>query len=88
MPLKSVGAITLFVEDPQRSKAFYEKAFDGELVYEDESSAAFKFDNLLVNLLALPSARELVEPASVGARADGARFQLTIWVDDAGAACA
>jgi len=86
--LKSVGAITLFVGDPQRSKGFYSEVFDGELVYEDESSAAFKFENLLVNLLAVSAAGELIEPASVGAAGSGPRFQLTIWVEDADAACA
>ena len=27
-PLKSVGAITLFVDDPQRSKEFYARVFE------------------------------------------------------------
>jgi Glyoxalase/Bleomycin resistance protein/Dioxygenase superfamily. len=49
--LKSVGAITLFVEDPQRSKAFYERAFDVPVIYEDDNSAVFKFENMLINLL-------------------------------------
>ena len=46
--LNSVGAITLFVEDPQRSKAFYENVFDSSAIYEDESSAAFRFENTIV----------------------------------------
>jgi catechol 2,3-dioxygenase-like lactoylglutathione lyase family enzyme len=86
--LTSVGAITLFVEDPKRSKAFYEQVFGVEAIYEDETSVAFKFDNLVVNLLAEPAAHELIEPGKVGEPADGARFQLTIWVDDADAVCA
>jgi len=80
--LKSVGAITLFVEDPQRSKAFYEEVFDVSAIYEDESSAAVKFDNLIVNLLALPAADDLIAPGTVATREAGSRFQLTIWVDD------
>jgi len=86
--LKSVGAITLFVEDPQRSKSFYEGVFDASVIYEDESSAALKFENLIVNLLATPAARDLIDPGAVAGRETGARFQLTIWVDDADAACA
>jgi catechol 2,3-dioxygenase-like lactoylglutathione lyase family enzyme len=86
--LKSVGAITLFVEDPQRSKSFYEDVFDASVIYEDESSAALKFENLIVNLLATPAARDLIDPGAVAGRETGARFQLTIWVDDADAACA
>jgi|SRR5919204_4097665 catechol 2,3-dioxygenase-like lactoylglutathione lyase family enzyme len=85
--LKNVGAITLFVEDPQRSKAFYEEVFDARVVYEDDAAAAFKFDNMIVNLLAIPAARELVEPGTVASGEGGSRFQLTIWVDDADAVC-
>jgi catechol 2,3-dioxygenase-like lactoylglutathione lyase family enzyme len=86
--LKSVGAITIFVEDPERSKAFYEHVFDAPAVYEDDNSVAFKFENTIVNLLARPAAHELVEPAQVAAVDAGSSFQLTVWVDDADAACA
>ena len=85
--LKSVGAITLFVEDPQRSKSFYEDVFDLSPIYEDDDSAAFKFENTIVNLLKTPAARELIDPAVVATREAGSRFQLTIWVDDADAVC-
>jgi catechol 2,3-dioxygenase-like lactoylglutathione lyase family enzyme len=81
--LNSVGAITLFVEDPRRSQAFYEEVFGVPLIWEDEDSAVFKFENTLVNLLRAPAARELIEPAAVAGPEAGSRFQLTIWVDDA-----
>jgi len=84
----SVGAITLFVEDPRRAQAFYETVFGITPVFEDDVSAAFSFDNMLVNLLAREAARELVEPARIGDGGDGSRFQLTIWVEDADAECA
>ncbi len=86
--LKSVGAITLFVEDPERSKPFYQDVFDVPVVYEDESSAVFKFENTIVNLLKTPDARSLIAPAAVATRENGSRFQLTIWVDDTDAVCA
>jgi lactoylglutathione lyase len=86
--LKSVGAITLFVEDPRRSQSFYEEVFDLSAIYEDEDSAAFKFDNTIINLLGMPAARELIDPGAVASREAGSRFQLTIWVDDADAVCA
>jgi len=86
--LKSVGAITLFVEDPQRSKSFYENVFELPVAYEDENAAAFNFENMIVNLLKAPAARELIDPAAVATREAGSRFQLTIWVDDADATCA
>jgi lactoylglutathione lyase len=86
--LKSVGAITLFVENPRRSQSFYQEVFDLSAIYEDEDSAGFKFDNTIVNLLRIPAARELIDPGAVASREAGSRFQLTIWVDDADAVCA
>jgi catechol 2,3-dioxygenase-like lactoylglutathione lyase family enzyme len=86
--LKSVGAITLFVEDPQRAKSFYERAFGLSSVYEDENSAVFELENTLVNLLDVAQAPELIEPAPVASRDAGSSFQLTVWVDDADATCA
>jgi len=86
--LKNVGAITLFVEDPQRSKSFYEDVFDASVIYEDEDATALGFENTIVNLLAAPAARELIDPGVVASQGAGSRFQLTIWVDDADAVCA
>ena len=83
VPENSVGAITLFVEDPQRSKTFYANVFELEPIYEDDDAVAFRFENLIVNLLAARAAPELVSPAPVAEQDIGARFQLTIWVDDA-----
>jgi catechol 2,3-dioxygenase-like lactoylglutathione lyase family enzyme len=83
--LKSVGAITMFVDDPKRSKEFYERVFEVSPVFEDENSAAFEFENLIVNLLAERAAPELIEPTPVAGRETGERFQLTIWVEDANA---
>jgi catechol 2,3-dioxygenase-like lactoylglutathione lyase family enzyme len=83
-----VGAITLFVEDLRRSKAFYRDVFEADVAYEDDESVVFRFGNTLVNLLAATAAGELVEPGTVGAADGGLRCQLTIWVDDADAVCA
>jgi lactoylglutathione lyase len=85
--LNSVGAITMFVEDRQRSKSFYEKVFDVEAIHEDENAVAFKFENLIVNLLELRPAHDLIDPAPVGRREAGSRFQLTIGVEDVDAVC-
>ena len=77
----------MFVEDPQRSKAFYESVFDLPVLFEDDASAAFRFDNMIVNLLKFSAAHDLIDPGTVGSPA-GSRFQLTIGVDDADAVCA
>ena len=85
--LKAIGAITLFVADPKRSKEFYARAFDLPTIYEDENSAVFKFENTLVNLLVASEAPELIAPAAVAGPNAGSSFQFSIWVDDADAAC-
>ena len=86
--LRNVGAITLFAADVKESKRFYQDLFDVKVLFEDEDSAALDVGNTIVNLLALGAARDLIEPASVAGPEAGSRFQLTVWVDDADAACA
>jgi lactoylglutathione lyase len=86
--LNNVGAITLFVEDPRRSQSFYEEVFDLPVIWQDEDSAVFQFENTIVNLLKTPAARDLIEPGAVADRETGSRFQLTIWVEDADAVSA
>jgi lactoylglutathione lyase len=85
--LKSVGAITMFVEDPGKSKSFYQDVFGLAPIYEDEDAVAFGFENMVVNLLKTPAAHELIDPAPVASREAGSRFQLTIGVTDTDAAC-
>ena len=41
----SVDAITLFVEDLEPSKSFYQNAFGLPIFFEDANSAVFKFAN-------------------------------------------
>jgi len=88
MPLGAVDAITLFVEVLPRAASFYEAVFGQPLIFEDEHSAAFRFDHLVVNLLEAPAAHDLIAPAPVAGPDAGARIQLTIGVDDVDAACA
>ncbi|WP_344152924.1 VOC family protein [Nocardioides koreensis] len=80
--------MSLFVEDVPEAKAFYQDVFGVPVVYEDEVSAALKFDNLLINLLQSSEGAGLVEPAPVADRSAGARFQVSIWVEDVDAVCA
>lgn len=86
--LGTISAISLFVDDVQQAKRFYQDVFGVPVVYEDEVSAALKLDNLLINLLQDSEAPGLVEPAPVAGREAGSRFQLSVWVDDVDAVCA
>jgi uncharacterized glyoxalase superfamily protein PhnB len=77
----------MFVADRDRAKSFYETAFDAEAAYEDEHSIAFKFENVIVNLLMTSEAQDLIGPAVVAGQDAGSRFQLTIGVEDTDVAC-
>ena len=78
----------MFTEDLERSKAFYQEVFGLPVLFEDPNSAVFEFGPTVINLLEVPAARELIEPGTVAGRDAGARYQLTIGVDDADAVCA
>lgn len=84
---KRIGALTLFVEDLAAAKQFYGHVFGLPVYFEDGESAVFNFGNTLVNLLQASAAGELIEPAAVGPGDAGARFQITVDVDDVDAVC-
>jgi catechol 2,3-dioxygenase-like lactoylglutathione lyase family enzyme len=85
---KGIFATTLFTEDLELSKAFYQKVFGLPIDFEDPNSAVFKFGDTLVNLLKITEADELIKPAKVANRESGTRFMFTIMVDDVDAMCA
>jgi catechol 2,3-dioxygenase-like lactoylglutathione lyase family enzyme len=84
---KGISAITLFVEDLEAVKQFYQEVFGLPVIFEDDNSTVFKFGNTLINLLRTTEADELIEPAKVGSREAGSRFVFTIDVDDVDAMC-
>ena len=86
--VRRIGAITLFVEDLEATRAFYREVFGLSVVFEDDDSTAISFGNTTINLLKSSAAPELIEPALVADPSDGARAQLTIDVDDVDAVCA
>ncbi|HEX6497668.1 MAG TPA: VOC family protein [Micromonosporaceae bacterium] len=84
----AIGAVTLFVADLAASKRFYQQAFGLPVTFEDADSVVFNFGNTIINLLTVPAARELIEPAVVATGEAGSRLQLTVEVDDVDARCA
>jgi len=86
--VRSIFAITLFVEDLEATKQFYREVFDLPVVFEDNNSAVFKFGDTLINLLKISAADELIRPAAVASREAGSRFVFTIQVEDVDAMCA
>jgi len=84
----AISAITLFVDDLVDSIEFYRTAFGLEVMFLDDDSAVFSFNNTLINLLKVEAAEELVHPADVGTSNDNPRMQFTIPVDDVDERCA
>ncbi|TCN33030.1 VOC family protein [Sinorhizobium americanum] len=84
----ALEVVTLFVDDLGEAKAFYRKAFEPEIVYQDDVSCVLKFEGAMINLLHASQAPELIEPLPVASANSGARILLTIKVADVDAACA
>lgn len=85
---KSVGVITLFVEDPLRSKEFYEQIFGVTGIDEGHGTVILRLDNLFLRLLERREAeREMLGQVPVGDPRSGAAVQMSFPVDDADAFC-
>jgi lactoylglutathione lyase len=82
-----ITAVTLFQEDLEAAKRFYQDAFDLPVHYEDGASAVFLFGGTMINLLRVSKAPGLVEPAPVADPNTGVRLQFTLGVDDVDATC-
>ena len=80
--LRSLSAITLFVEDLIATRDFYTTVFAAPVVFQDDVSCAFKFDNIIVNLLLAAEGASLVSPTTAGGADAPCRFQISIWVQD------
>jgi catechol 2,3-dioxygenase-like lactoylglutathione lyase family enzyme len=79
---KQVFAVTLFVDDLAATERFYHEVFGMPLVHKDEDAIAYRFPNIVVNLLLASAAPELIVPAAVGAKGTPARMMLTLEVED------
>ncbi|MGX6601389.1 VOC family protein [Micromonosporaceae bacterium Da 78-11] len=83
--MNTVEVITLFVEDLDAGRAFYENVLGLEVVYADDASAVVRMENLMINVLRVDRADMLVEPRPVAAPDAGTRLLFTIAVQDADA---
>jgi catechol 2,3-dioxygenase-like lactoylglutathione lyase family enzyme len=83
-----LAVVTLFVEDLDVAKEFYQRAFDLPVHYEDADSVVFSFGGTLINLLIADEALDLIAPAAVAPSSSGSRLQFTLSVDDVDTAAA
>lgn len=83
---KEIGAMTLFVQDLDRCKAFYQDVFGLEARVPDPDTAMFRFANVIVFL---HKAAEAAEPVpEIRQEALKGAGQFAIIVDDVDAVCA
>jgi len=86
--LKKVDVINLFAEDFAGTRTFYQEVLGLPLTFEDETTAVFKLENMMVCLTDVSTVPELIMPAAVASPEAGSRFMLAMFVDDVDAACA
>lgn len=79
---EGIFAITLFVENLDASKVFYQKVFSLVIIYEDTNSVVFEFGTTFINLLKINKAAELIKPAIVADSNNSNRIVMTVQVDD------
>jgi catechol 2,3-dioxygenase-like lactoylglutathione lyase family enzyme len=87
LALKTINAITLFIEDVPRSKAFYERVFAVDVIEEaDQGTLILTFDNAFVRLLVRGEAeKEFLGEVSL-AEAGSVGVELAVSVADTDAA--
>src|SRR5215467_2946992 len=84
---KNIGAITLFVEDLDRSRAFYQEVFGLQPAFTDETDTMFRLDNTLLFLTKSSAAPRMIAPAVAGRPGNGPRHVFAIIVDDVDGVC-
>ena len=85
---KEIGAITLFVEDLDRSAAFYQDTFDLKPAFADDTASMFRLVNTLLFLTRSSEAPNMIAPAVAGPPGNGPRHVFAIIVADVDAVCA
>jgi lactoylglutathione lyase len=83
--INEVGAIILFVEDLQRSKAFYHDVLGLEVEFEDDDSVLFKIKGLAFIVLQVDRARVQLQGEPTATPSVGATAFLTTFTDDVNA---
>lgn len=77
---QKLNAITMFVADLARSKAFYEAGLGWSVLWEDPQSVGFDAGGCVINLLVESEASDLIAPAPAATPDPAQRFMLSIFV--------
>jgi catechol 2,3-dioxygenase-like lactoylglutathione lyase family enzyme len=85
---KNIAAITLFVEDLDRARSFYQEVFELQPAFTDDTDAMFRLENTLLFLTKSAEAPRMIAPAVAGSPGNGPRHVFAVIVDDVDAVCA
>jgi catechol 2,3-dioxygenase-like lactoylglutathione lyase family enzyme len=80
--IKDVGAIILFVEDLQRSKAFYKDVLGVEVNFEDDESFGLKIEGLALIVLQVERAQVQLQGEPTATPSAGATAFLATFTED------
>jgi len=80
-----VGAVILFVEDLQRSRAFYHGVLGLDVQFEDADSVGFKIEGMAFIVLQVDRARVQLQGEPTATPRAGATAFLTTFTEDADA---
>jgi catechol 2,3-dioxygenase-like lactoylglutathione lyase family enzyme len=86
--MRRIDVVNLFAEDFSGTKSFYKEVLGLPLVFDDETTAVFKLENMMVCLTDVSAVPELISPAKVADPGTGPRCILSMFVDDVDAVCA
>jgi lactoylglutathione lyase len=85
---KRIDVVNLFAEDFAGTISFYQEVLGLSLAFEDEDTAVFQLENVMICLNDTSAGPKLIAPATVAIPEAGSRFVLSVFVDDVDAACA
>ena len=85
--INDVFAITLFINDLEETKKFYEEVFQLEPIFEDVTSVVFRFNNIIINLLISSAVDEFIAPLVEAPSNAAIRSAITISVEDVDQVC-
>jgi catechol 2,3-dioxygenase-like lactoylglutathione lyase family enzyme len=86
--LKSIDVVNLFAEDFAGTRTFYQEVLGLPVAFEDQNTAVFKLENVMVCLTDVSAGPDPIAPVAVASPESGSRFVLSVFVDDVDTACA
>jgi catechol 2,3-dioxygenase-like lactoylglutathione lyase family enzyme len=78
----NLSAVTLLIQDIERSRTFYSDGFGWDVIWQDDVSIGFNTGNCIINLLLESQGTDLIAPAAVGTAQDGQRVMFSIFVEN------